>query len=121
MHILGLLQYPLEGVYPRMVAIQLGWYMECGAVSWDREKERFAIDIEKMPEAVESLAKKAATIQLTGDYLQAKELVDKYIVAKGEKDYELKGILAEARKVMMDKFKKAGIKSPSLRYEVVGW
>jgi hypothetical protein len=121
MHILGLLQYPLTGVYPRMVAIQLGWYIDCGAVSWDRDKGRFTIDIEKMPEAVESLAKKVATIQLTGDYDQAKELVDKYVAAKGENEYELNGILGQARKVMMDKFKEAGIKSPSLRYEVVGW
>ena len=101
-----------------MVAIQLGWYMDAGAVNWDEKTGRFTMHYEKMPAAVESLAKKVATIQLTGDYDQAKELVGKYIVSKGEKDYELKGILAQARKVMMDKFEKAGIKSPSLRYEV---
>ena len=118
MHILGLLQYPLNGVYPRMVAIQLGWYLDAGAVNWDEKTGRFTMNYEKMPAAVESLAKKVATIQLTGDYDQAKELIGKYIVSKGEKDYELKGVLAQARKVMMDKFEKAGIKSPSLRYEV---
>ncbi len=120
MHILGLLQYPLSGVYPRMVAIQLGWYLDAGAVTWNEKTGRFTMHYEKMPAAVESLAKKVATIQLTGDYDQAKELVGKYILAKGEKEYELKGVLAQARKVMMDKFEKSGIKSPSLRYEVTG-
>ena len=41
MHILGLLQYPLSGVYPRMVAIQLGWYLDAGAVTWDEKTGRF--------------------------------------------------------------------------------
>lgn len=118
MHILGLLQYPLSGTYPRMVAIQLGWYLDRGAVTWDAEQGRFSIDYAKMPEAVESLAKKVATIQLTGDYEAAKELYEKYIVDGEDGEHALEGTLGEARQVMMDKFKQAGIKSPSLRYEV---
>ncbi len=121
MHTLGLLQYPLAGTYPRMVAIQLGWYLDAGAVTWNAEEGRFKVVFERMPAAVESLARKVATIQLTGDYDQAVELIGKYIVKKGEKEYELKGTLGSARKVMMDKFKAAGIKSPSLRYEVTGF
>jgi hypothetical protein len=118
MHCLGLMQYPLAGTYPRMVSIQLGWYMDEGAVVWDEKAERFAVDFEKIPAAVESLAREVATIQLTGDYGRAEALVGKYIEKKGEKDYALKGTLAKAREIMLGKFKKAGIKSPSLRYEV---
>jgi hypothetical protein len=120
MHVLGLLQYPLAGTYPRMVAIQLGWYLDAGAVTWDGGAGRFTVHYDKMPAAVESLAKHVATIQLTGDYGAAKELVEKYIVHKGGKDYELKGVLGEARKVMLDKFKAANIRSPALTYEVTG-
>ncbi|MCP4599676.1 MAG: hypothetical protein GY847_03900 [Proteobacteria bacterium] len=119
MHVLGLLQYPLDGTYPRMAAIQLGWYMNTGAVSWDPSEGRFNMDTDKMPAAIESLAKKVATIQLTGDYDQGKKLIESFIVIKGKTQFELKGVLAEAREVMVEKFKKAKIKSPSLKYEIV--
>jgi hypothetical protein len=120
MHSLGLLQYPLDGTYPRMVAIQLGWLLDQGALVWNGAAQRYRIDFDRMPAAVEALVKKVATIQLTGDYAGAQALVDAYISRKGEADYELRGVLAEARRVMMDKFKTAGIKSPSLRYAVTG-
>ncbi len=120
MHILGLLQYPLPGTYPRMVAIQLGWYMDAGAVTWDEQAGRFAVDFEKMPAAVESLVKEVSLIQLTGDRARAEALIGKYIEKKGEKDYALTGTLGTAREVMLGKFKEAGIRSPSLRYKVTG-
>jgi peptidase M49-like protein len=120
MHILGLLQYPLAGTYPRMVALQLGWYLDAGAIEWNVKGGRFKIDYAKIPGAIESLAKKVATIQLTGDYAQADELVKKYISKNGDNDYSLNGALGEARKAMMDKFEAAGIKSPSLQYEITG-
>ncbi|MBW2261894.1 MAG: hypothetical protein JRG91_07975 [Deltaproteobacteria bacterium] len=120
MHILGLLQYPLPGTYPRMVAIQLGWYMDAGAVTWDADAGRFAVDFEKIPAAVESLVKEVTLIQLTGDRARAENLIGKYIKKKGEKEYVLHGTLGEAREVMLGKFKEAGIRSPSLRYKVTG-
>jgi hypothetical protein len=120
MHALGLLQYPLEGTYPRMVAIQLGWLLDKGALVWDSVSGRYKIDFEKMPAAVEALVERVATIQLTGDYGAAQALVDAYIARKGDAEYELKGVLSEARRAMVDKFKAAGIKSPSLRYAVTG-
>jgi hypothetical protein len=119
-HSLGLLQYPLTDLYSRMSAIQIGWYMDNGAVVWDAEKGRFSVHFEKMPAAVEALAKKAATIQLTGDYKQADDLVLTYLIRRDDGEYEVKGALGEARAVIMDKFKEAGIKSPSLRYNVTG-
>jgi hypothetical protein len=120
LHALGLLQYPLDGTYPRMVAIQLGWLLDQGALSWDAAAQRYRIEFDKMPAAVEALVRKVATIQLTGDYAGAQALVDAYLERKGVADYALKGVLAEARRAMMEKFKTAGIKSPSLRYEVTG-
>jgi hypothetical protein len=120
MHALGLLQYPLEGTYPRMVAILLGWLLDRGALAWDAASQTYKIDFDKMPAAVEALVKKVATIQLTGDRAGAQALVDAYIARKGDADWELKGALGEARRAMVDKFQAAGIKSPSLRYAVTG-
>ncbi len=116
-HSLGLLQYPLTDLYSRMSAIEIGWYLDHGAVSWNSEEGRFTLHFDKIPAAVEALAQKVAAIQLTGDYDQAGDLISKYVVRQGE-EYQVKGLLGEARKVIVDKFKKAGIKSPSLRYEV---
>ena len=120
MHLVGLFQYPLPGTYTRMVAIQLGHYLDEGALSWDAKAGHLEVHFDKMPAAVESLAKKVATIQLTGDYAGARALYDRYVSDEGEKKHSLKGTLAEVRKVMMEKFQKAGVKSPSLLYEVTG-
>jgi hypothetical protein len=119
MHILGLLQYPLSGTYPQMVAIQLGFYMDRGAVTWDGESGRFGVNVEKMPAAVEALAREVATIQLTGDRDAAERLYTTYITDTDDGPV-LEGALGEARRVMLDEFEKAGIRSPSLRYEVTG-
>ncbi|MCK9463323.1 MAG: hypothetical protein M0R80_27195 [Proteobacteria bacterium] len=119
-HALGLLQYPLEGTYPRMVAIQLGWLLDHGALAWDGAAKRFRIDFDRMPAAVEALVKRVATIQLTGDTEGARALVGAYVVRKGEAEYALQGALDEARRVMIAELKTAGIKSPSLRYAVTG-
>ena len=102
-----------------MVAIQPGWYMDVGAITWDQAEGRFSVNFDKMPGAVESLAKTVATIQLTGDYAQARELVGTYIKKTGDEEYERKGTLARAREAMLARFKEAGITSPSLRYEVI--
>jgi hypothetical protein len=120
MHILGLLQYPLDGTYPRMVAIQLGWYLDEGGVTWDPSTGRFRVDFGKLPAAVESLAREVATIQLTGDGERGRALVSRYIEKTGEESYALKGTLERARQDMIARFKEAGIRSPSLRYEVTG-
>lgn len=119
-HCLGLFQYPMSGTYPRMAAIELGWYLDAGAVVWRPDTGRLDVVPERMTPAVESLAKHVATIQLTGDYAGARELHDKYIRKTGPEAYELSGVLQRIRETILNKFEKAGIKSPSLRYEVTG-
>ena len=119
-HCLGLFQYPVNGTYPRMAAIEIGWLLDAGALVWHPEPGRLEIAQEKMSLAVESLAKHVATIQLTGDYAGATALQEKYVKKTGPDTYELKGVLKEIRERILAKFKSAGIKSPSLRYEVSG-
>ncbi|MFH2005211.1 MAG: hypothetical protein ABI333_01365 [bacterium] len=119
MHILGLSSYPLKGTYPRMVAVQLGWYVDHGGVVW--KDGRFEVDFTKLPRAVESLTKRVAAIQLTGDYAAAVKLIARYVkpVVKG-KQYEYVGKIKVPLTTMKAAFKKADIKSVALSYKVIG-
>jgi len=120
MHAIGLMQYPLRGVYPRMCALQLGHYLDSGALIYNRETGRLKIDYEKMPAAVASLAKTVSTIQLTGDYEGAKELLGKYVKKNEKGEFELTGSVAVPAATAKARFAEAGIKSLCLDYEVSG-
>lgn len=118
MHIFGLLQYSFKGTYPRMVAVQLGWYMDRGAVSYHPRSGQWNMDFDKVPTAVESLAKRVATIQLTGDRAAAEELVGRYVSKLEGGGYEpskqLQGPLADVKR----RFAAKEIKSISISYEL---
>jgi hypothetical protein len=119
MHLLGLSSYPLKGTYPRMVAVQLGWYMDHGGVTWD--KGRFRVDFAKLPAAVESLAKKVATLQLTGDHAGASKLIARYVqTVVPKKEYAYVGRIKTPLEQMKVAFAKANIKSVALSYQVTG-
>lgn len=119
MHILGLSSYPLKGTYPRMVAVQLGWYMDHGGVTWD--KGRFVVDFVKLPAAVESLTKKVATLQLTGDHAGAGALIARYVkTVVPKKKYEYVGKIKGPLLQMKAAFDKANIKSVAISYQVSG-
>lgn len=119
MHILGLSAYPLKGTYPRMVAVELGWYMDHGGVTW--ENGRFKVDFVKLPLAVESLAKHVSTLQLTGDYAGVKKLIGSYVktIVPGKK-YEYVGKIKAPLNQMKVTFKKANVKSVAISYQVSG-
>jgi len=119
MHLLGLSAYPLKGTYPRMVAVQLGWYMDHGGVTWDQG--RFRVDFTKLPAAVESLTKKVATLQLTGDHAGATALIARYVkTVVPNKQYEYMGKIKAPLTQMKAVFKKANIKSVAISYQVTG-
>lgn len=119
MHVFGLLQYPLEGTYPRMVATQLAFYLEHGAVAYDPAAERWSIDFAAIPVAVEALAKAVATIQLTGDYEGGQALVA-HAVTKADDGYRFSERLRDPLTRVKQKFQEAGIKSVSMTYDVTG-
>jgi hypothetical protein len=118
-HLLGLLHYPLNGTYPKMAAIQLGWFLDHGGVVWHSDAKQLQVNVEKMSESVVSLTKTVATLQLVGDYQGAKTLCDKHMKTT-DTETTLSGILSEIRSAIIEKFKASGIKSPSLRYKVTG-
>lgn len=78
--------------YSQLAAIQIGFFMDEGAITWDPEakaasgeKGAFTIDFEKMKEASIKLMKKVGTIKAKGDKKGAIELADKYVVADTSK------------------------------------
>lgn len=120
MHIFGLLQYALRGTYPRMVAIQLGFYMERGAITYDEASGRFRIDLEALPAAVEELGRQVVRIQLSGDHEAAATLLGRYVHQNDEGEYQLAPLLAGPVRTMSERFEEAGIRSVSMRYGVTG-
>ena len=76
--------------YSQLAAIQLGYLMDKGAISWDEnamagngtDKGAFAIDLSKMPAAVEALMKDVLIIKARNDVKGAKKLITKYVDGK---------------------------------------
>lgn len=120
MHLFGLLQYALRGTYPRMVAIQLGHFMEGGAITYDEASGRFHINLDQMPAATEALARQVVRIQLTGDRAGAEALHNRYVHRDDQGEYELAPLLAGPVATMREQFEDAGIRSVNMRYRVTG-
>jgi hypothetical protein len=120
MHIFGLLQYSLQGVYPRMVAIQLGHFMDRGAITYDEPTGHFRIDLDRMPEATRDLAQQVARIQLSGDRDAAAALQARYVLREDGETYSLVPALAGPVEAMQERFRGAGIRSVNMRYDVTG-
>jgi hypothetical protein len=120
MHLFGLLQYSLAGTYPRMVAIQLGYLLDEGAVSYDEPTGHFRVHLDRMPAAIEALARQVARIQLTGDRDGAEALVSRYVLRAEDGTYSLAPLLAGPVSTMQERFRSAGIRSVNMRYDVAG-
>ena len=72
--------------YSQLAAIQIGFFMDEGAITWDPEakaasgeKGAFTIDFAKMKDASIKLMKVVGTIKAKGDKKGAVELADKYV------------------------------------------
>ena len=118
MHTMGLMQYPLKGTYPQMAAIEIGWHLKNGAIIWDDSTEMLRIDFKKLPGSIEGLVKKVAVIQLRGHKERADRLYGEFITKSDDGTIELVGPVAQIRSLNIERYKKAGLKSPSLRYEI---
>lgn len=120
MHIFGLLQYSLSGVYPRMVAIQLGHFMDQGALTYDEATGHFRVHLDRMPAATRDLARQVARIQLSGDREAAASLHDRYVHRAEDGSYVLADGLAGPVAALQERFQGAGIRSVNMRYDVTG-
>ncbi len=83
--------------YSLLSAVQLGYLMKAGAVSWDGEamaangtdRGAFSIDYEKLPEAATALMKQVATIKATGDRKAAEAMIKEYVASTALQQKEI--------------------------------
>lgn len=66
--------------YSRLAAIQVGSFMEAGAITYNKGK--FTIHFSRMPGAIESLLKRVGQIKARGDKKDGARLVERYIKDK---------------------------------------
>ena len=79
--------------YSQLAAIQLGWLMKNGAVTWKadetaangKDKGCFSIALDKFPAAVKTLMTEVAQIKGKGDKARAEKLVKDYVDVTGDK------------------------------------
>ena len=77
------LRFGLTEAHAKGMALQLNWLLDKGACTVD-EKGRFAVNFAKIKEGVASLTTEIMTIQATGDYARAKQLLDRMMVLRPE-------------------------------------
>lgn len=86
--------------YSQLSAIQVGSLVNDGAMSFvsstdpasGETMDRFKIDYDKFPAAVENLMKKVVTIYANGDAAGAKELIDNYVTGEDSRLVHMKDI-----------------------------
>jgi hypothetical protein len=118
-HTLGMLQYPLNDTYAKAAVILLGQLIDAGALERNADTGEMKVVFEKMDDAVTEFLKEVATIQLTGDAASAVSKVKKYLI-KTETGYVASPTITDIRSDGLKKYRKAEIKTPSLRYVISG-
>jgi hypothetical protein len=91
------MRFGLGEAHGRGTAVQWNWYREKGAIV-PTAAGRFHIDLEKMPEAVRSLANELLMIEAKGDFERGRRLLDTY----GVTNPEIKGVIARLNDIPVD-------------------
>ena len=72
--------------YSQLSAVQIGTFVKAGVLQWKAGPdgvERFSVDLEKLPAAVEGLMREVVRMKATGDVAGAKALVDGFVSGDG--------------------------------------
>jgi hypothetical protein len=69
--------------YSRLAAVQVGWLLDEGGLSYHRGK--WTVHFDKLPKAIEKLMKKVGQIKATGDRKAGQALIERYINKKALK------------------------------------
>ena len=72
------IRFGATSAHGRANVIEFNWMREKGAIVFNEETQRFTVDVDKMPEAVESLTSALLMVQAEGSYDKAQEFLDKY-------------------------------------------
>ena len=78
--------------------VSLNFFVERGAITYDPATGRYAVDFERLPEAVTELARELLTIEATGDFDRAKAVKERY----GAVGPQLKAALDRVQDVPVD-------------------
>ncbi|UCG52224.1 MAG: hypothetical protein JSW58_01320, partial [Candidatus Latescibacterota bacterium] len=78
--------------------MEFNFFREQGAITLDPEKEKFHVNLDKMPAAVEAMANELLMIEALGDYDGAKAFIDKY----GNPSEDLERLLTKLKKIPVD-------------------
>ncbi|MCZ6766554.1 MAG: peptidase, partial [bacterium] len=92
------IRFGASSAHGRANMIEFNFMAERGAIEYDKQKERFHVHVDKMPEAVEALAHELLMIEAMGDYDAAKAFLDKYAIMTPE----LEGLLRRLTKIPVD-------------------
>lgn len=115
---LGLLRGPLSDVHGQMAAVQLGWHLEAGSVTWSVEAGRLSIDFDKMPDAVAALAAELLRTQLSGDHARARTLFERFLEPGPGGTPRARGTLDLVRAAVVERSAASEIRPPTPRYLV---
>jgi hypothetical protein len=78
--------------------MEFNFFREQGAITLDPETERFHVNLDKMPAAVEAMATELLMIEALGDYDKAKAFIEKY----GTPSEDLERLLKKLKKIPVD-------------------
>jgi hypothetical protein len=78
--------------------MEFNYLREKGAITLNPETDKFHVDLDKMPGAVEAMSKELLMIEALGDYEGAKAFIDKY----GEMGEDLERLLGKLDKIPVD-------------------
>lgn len=92
-------EFQPKSTYSKLAAVQIGFLTEQGALKFDDSAKRWAIDFDKMPDAVTALASKVGQIYATANADEAENFFLYYIKGDGEKLLHRDRILESAAKM----------------------
>jgi hypothetical protein len=78
--------------------MEFNYLREQGAITLDPDTDKFHVNIDKMPGAVETMAKELLMIEALGDYEGAQTFINKY----GEPSEDLERLLEKLEKIPVD-------------------
>jgi hypothetical protein len=92
------IRFGATSAHGRANMMEFNYLREKGGITLDADAGKFHVNIDKMPAAVEAMAKELLMIQALGDYDAAKAFIDKY----GTASEDLESLLGKLKKIPVD-------------------
>jgi len=92
------IRFGVHEAHGRANMMEFNYLREKGAFKFDHTTERYHVNLDKMPGAVEAMTHDLLMIEALGDYAAAKSFIEKY----GEMPEEMKGVMAKLDAIPID-------------------